>query len=129
LSVKLPHLDTWNEERRRIANRYLSEITNPEVILPTVIDGVEPVWHIFAIRTEDRDGLKHYLEEKGIQTGIHYPTPIHLHEAYKDLGYKMGDFPIAEEISTTELSLPMFYGLTDDQIDYVIDSINEYRPA
>ncbi|WP_276903990.1 DegT/DnrJ/EryC1/StrS family aminotransferase [Faecalibaculum rodentium] len=129
LSVKLPHLDTWNEERRRIANRYLSEITNPEVILPTVIDGVEPVWHIFAIRAKDRDGLQHYLEEKGIQTGIHYPTPIHLHEAYKDLGYKKGDFPIAEEISATELSLPMFYGLTDEQIDYVITVINEYKPA
>lgn len=129
LSVKLPHLDTWNEERRRIANRYVSEITNPAIILPTVIDGVEPVWHIFAIRTKDRDGLQHYLEKKGIQTGIHYPTPIHLHEAYKDLGYKKGDFPIAEEISATELSLPMFYGLTDEQIDYVINAINEYRPA
>lgn len=129
LNVKLPHLDTWNEERRRIARRYLSEIANPAIILPSVIDDVEPVWHIFAIRTKDREGLQHYLEEKGIQTGIHYPTPIHLHEAYKDLGYKKGDFPIAEEISVTELSLPMFYGLTDEQIDYVINAINEYNPA
>lgn len=127
LNVKLPHLDTWNQERRRIADRYLSEIRNSHVILPTVIDGVEPVWHIFAVRTKDRDGFQQYLAANGIQTGIHYPTPIHLHEAYKDLGYKKGDFPIAEEISDTELSLPMFYGLSDQQIDYVIKIINEYK--
>lgn len=127
LNVKLPHLDTWNAERRRIANRYLTEIKNPDIVLPTVIDGVEPVWHIFAVRTKDRDAFQQYLGKKGIHTGIHYPTPIHLHEAYKDLGYKKGDFPIAEEISDTELSLPMFYGLSDEQIDYVVKAVNEYK--
>ena len=71
--------------------------------------------------------IKAYLEEKGIHTGIHYPTPIHLHEAYRDLGYKKGDFPIAEEISDTEISLPMFYGLSDEQIDYVVKVVNEYN--
>ncbi|WP_286064944.1 DegT/DnrJ/EryC1/StrS family aminotransferase [Faecalibaculum rodentium] len=127
LNVKLPYLDTWNQERRRIASRYLNEIKNPHIILPTVIDGVEPVWHIFAVRTKERDDFQQYLEEKGIHTGIHYPTPIHLHEAYRDLGYKKGDFPIAEEISDTELSLPMFYGLSDEQIDYVVKVVNEYK--
>lgn len=127
LNVKLPYLDTWNQERRRIASRYLNEIKNSHIILPTVIDGVEPVWHIFAVRTKDRDGFQQYLEKKGIHTGIHYPTPIHLHEAYKDLGYKKGDFPIAEEISDTELSLPMFYGLSDEQIDYIVKAVNEYK--
>ena len=127
LNVKLPYLDTWNQERRRIASRYLNEIKNPHIILPTVIDGVEPVWHIFAVRTKERDDFQQYLEEKGIHTGIHYPTPIHLHEAYRDLGYKKGDFPIAEEISDTEISLPMFYGLSDEQIDYVVKVVNEYN--
>ncbi len=126
LSAKLDHLERMNEERRRIANRYLTEINNPKVILPKVIDEVVPVWHIFAIRCKLRDELESHLEKKGIQTGKHYPTPIHLQEAYKSLGFNEGDFPIAEEISKTELSLPMFYGLSDEQVSYVISAINEF---
>jgi len=85
-----------------------------------------PVWHIFGIRCEERDRLETYLNEKGIGTNKHYPIPIHLQECYKDLGYKKGDFPIAEEISRTELSIPMYYGMTDDEITYVIESVNEF---
>lgn len=127
LSAKLPHLERMNEERRRIADRYLREIINPEIILPYVIEDVVPVWHIFGIRCNRRDELAAYLQERGIGTNKHYPIPMHLQVCYKKLGYKRGDFSIAEEISATELSLPMYYGMTDEEIQYVIDNINEFR--
>ena len=126
LSAKLPHLERMNEERRRMAKRYLDEIKNPEIILPYVPDYVEPVWHIFGIRCKKRNELEIYLNECGIGTNKHYPIPIHLQECYKDMRFNKGDFPIAEEISETELSLPMYYGLTDEQIGYVVDIINNF---
>ena len=126
LSVKLPVLDKTNIERRRIASRYLSEINNERIDLPFVPDYAEPVWHIFGIRCKDRDALEKYLNQAGIMTNKHYPIPIHLQECYKDLGFTEGDYPIAEEISKTELSIPMFYGMTDDEISYVIDTINNF---
>lgn len=126
LAVKLTHLNRFNEDRRRIADRYLAEIKNTQIILPFVSDNVVPVWHIFAIRCEGRDSLEAYLKEKGIGTNKHYPIPIHLQECYKDLGFSEGDYPIAEEISRTELSLPLYYGMTDDEIQYVIDALNDF---
>lgn len=127
LAAKLPSLEKMNEERRRIANRYLEGIKNPEVTLPFVPDACVPVWHIFGIRTNRRDELEKWLNEHEIGTNKHYPIPIHLQECYKDLGFKEGDFPIAEEISKTELSLPLFYGMTEEQIQFVIDTINEFK--
>lgn len=126
LAVKLPHLDRMNVERRRIADMYLTEIKNPKVILPTVEKDMTPVWHIFAIRCKERDALEKYLNEKGIGTNKHYPIPIHLQECYQDLGLKEGDLLIAEEISKTELSIPMYYGMTDEQIETVIEAINSF---
>ena len=126
LAAKLPHLDKMNEERRRIAQMYLNGIQNENVILPYVIPEVEPVWHIFAIRSKRRDELEKYLNEKGIGTNKHYPIPMHLQKCYADLGIQQGELPIAEEISATELSLPMFYGMTDEQVQYVIDTINAF---
>ncbi len=127
LSAKLPHLDRMNQERRKIANEYLTRISNPLVVLPKVIDGVEPVWHIFGIRCPVRDQLESYLNEKGIGTNKHYPIPMHLQKCYEDLGFHEGDYPIAEEISKTELSIPMYYGMTDEEIEYVINVINEFE--
>ena len=127
LAAKLPSLEKINEERRRIANRYLEGIKNPEVTLPFVPETCVPVWHIFGIRTNRRDELEKWLNEHEIGTNKHYPIPIHLQECYKDLGFKEGDFPIAEEISKTELSLPLFYGMTEEQIQFVIDTINEFK--
>lgn len=127
LQVKLPHLDKMNAERRRIANRYLTEIHNENIILPYVINDVIPVWHIFAIRCKRRGELEKYLNTKGIGTNKHYPIPIHMQECYKDLGIKQGELPIAEEISATELSLPMYYGMTNMQIKYVIECINQFE--
>lgn len=127
LATKLPHLEKMNCERRRIASRYLNGINNPNVVLPYVIEDVLPVWHIFAIRSNRRDELEKYLNENEIGTNKHYPIPMHLQECYKDLGFKKGDFPIAEEISNTELSLPMYYGMKNEEVDYVIDKINQFK--
>ncbi|MGN0496600.1 MAG: DegT/DnrJ/EryC1/StrS family aminotransferase [Lachnospiraceae bacterium] len=126
LSVKLPHLSRMNEERRRIASRYIEGITNPLIILPTVMEEVIPVWHIFACRCKRRDELADYLEKNGIGTNKHYPIPMHLQECYRDLGYQAGDYPIAEEISKTQLSLPMYYGMTEEEIQYVINTLNAF---
>ena len=88
---------------------------------------MSPVWHIFGIRCKRRDELESFLNERGIGTNKHYPIPIHLQECYKNLGFKRGDFPIAEEISATELSIPMYYGMAEEEIQYVIDIINEFK--
>lgn len=127
LSAKLPYLDKVNENRRETAKKYLTGINNPEVILPYVPEYTNPVWHIFGIRCRKRDELERWLNDAGISTNKHYPIPMHLQECYKDLGFKKGDYPIAEEISETELSIPMYYGMTDDEVKYVIDRINEFR--
>ncbi|WP_022756271.1 DegT/DnrJ/EryC1/StrS family aminotransferase [Butyrivibrio fibrisolvens] len=127
LLAKLPHLNKMNAERRRIASRYLNGITNKQVILPYVPDYANPVWHIFGIRCERRDELERYLNDNLIGTNKHYPIPMHLQECYKDLGFKEGDFPIAEEISKTELSLPMYYGMKDEEIEYVIEKVNKFE--
>ena len=126
LSAKLPHLERMNAARRQIADRYLSEIKNPAVILPLVSEGYVPVWHIFGIRCSRRDELEKHLAGRGITTNKHYPIPMHLQECYRDLGFNEGDFPIAEEISRTELSLPMFYGMTDAEIQAVISAVNDF---
>ena len=112
---------------KETTDRYLDEIKNPKVALPTVEKDMVPVWHIFGIRCTERDALEKHLNDAGIGTNKHYPIPMHLQECYKDLGYSKDDFPIAEEISSTELSIPMFYGMTDEEIGYVIDAINSFR--
>lgn len=127
LSAKLPILDKVNENRRIIAQKYLAGINNPEIILPYVPDYALPVWHIFGIRCKRRSELESFLNNAGISTNKHYPIPMHLQDCFKEFGYVKGDYPIAEEISETELSIPMFYGMTDEEINYVIDRINEFK--
>lgn len=126
LSAKLPHLDRMNGERRRIADMYTSGIKNPKVITPIVKEDCIPVWHVYGIRCKERDALEKYLNDKGIGTNKHYPIPMHLQECYKDLELCKGALPIAEEISETELSLPLYYGMTDEEIWFVVDTINDY---
>ena len=126
LAAKLPYMDKVNENRRMTAKKYLEGITNPQIILPYVSPDCEPVWHLFAVRCQKRDALAAFLAERGIGTNKHYPIPMHLQECYKDLGIAQGELPIAEEISATELSLPMYYGMTDEEIRYVIDCVNEF---
>ncbi|HIZ47558.1 MAG TPA: DegT/DnrJ/EryC1/StrS family aminotransferase [Candidatus Gemmiger excrementavium] len=127
LAAKLPHLDRMNAERRRIADRYLAEIRNPAVVLPTVAAGCEHVWHVFAVRCAARDALEAHLTARGIGTNKHYPTPIHRQGAYAELGIPQGALPLAEEISATELSLPMFYGMTEEQVTAVINAVNSFK--
>lgn len=126
LSIKLSHLERMNSERRRIAKKYTEGIRNSKVIIPSVLSDCVPVWHIYGIRCIERDGLEKYLNGKEISTNKHYPIPMHLQECYRDLNISQGTLPIAEEISNTELSIPMYYGMTDDEIRYVIDAINEF---
>ena len=127
LRVKLKHLDQANENRRHIAKCYLDGINNSQIILPYVMDECEPVWHIFAVRCKRRDELARYLKDRGIGTNEHYPIPIHQQECYHDLELEKGSLPIAEEISATQLSLPLYYGMTDEEIQYVIECINEFK--
>ncbi len=126
LSVKLPHLNRMNAERQRIAKMYLERIKNPQIILPYICPESEHVWHIFGVRCNKRDKLEAFLRKNDIGTNKHYAIPIHLQECYKGLNLKYGDFPIAEEISKTELSLPMYYGITEEQVQYVVDIINRF---
>lgn len=126
LSIKLDHLDKWNTDRNRIAKMYLEGIKNDKIILPVVNKNNYHVWHIFAIRTDKRDELEKYLADLGIGTNKHYPTPMHLQGAYADLNIKKGELPLAEVISNEELSLPMYYGMTDEEVNYIIDAINKY---
>lgn len=126
LYEKLFYLDKWNEERIRIAHKYYNGIKNDKIQMPRVLDHVKHVYHIFALRSRQRNELERFLNNRGIGTNRHYPIPIHLQDAYAGLGISKGDLPIAEEIAETELSIPMYYGLEDAEIDYVINAINEF---
>lgn len=128
LLVKLKHLDRWNRAREEIARRYISEINNPLVQLPLPSDeNFQCVWHIFAVMCAHRSRLEEYLAQNGIGTLRHYPIPMHLQKAYASLGMKKGDLPKAEKISSDELSLPLYYGMTDNEINYVIQTINAFH--
>lgn len=128
LSVKLTQLDKWNFERRRIADRYINEIDNDLIKLPSrSTDDFTHVYHVFAIRCDKREKLEKYLNENGVCTLKHYPIPIHCQPAYEELSNLKGNLPLAEEICNTVLSLPMYYGLTDDEISYVIYLLNNFK--
>ncbi|PJI08941.1 MULTISPECIES: DegT/DnrJ/EryC1/StrS family aminotransferase [Clostridium] len=127
LRIKLRNLEKWNSNRQITAQKYMDGINNSKVIKPVVAQNTNHVWHIFALRTENRDDFQKYLKENGIGTVIHYPVPMHEQDAYKDLPYKKGDLPIAEKISSEVISLPMWYGMGDEEINYVIDKINKWK--
>ena len=126
LRVKLKHLDEFNAERCAIAERYLSEIKNPLIRMPKIRPGADSTWHQFVIHCDRRDELKEYLEKRDIGTLIHYPIPPHLSEAYQYLGKKRGDYPVTEKYADEVLSLPMYNGMTDEEIRTVIDAINQF---
>lgn len=126
LRIKLKNLDRWTENRRNTAKIYMEGIQNENVILPKELDYAKHVYHIFAIRCKERERLEKYLHDNGIMTNKHYPIPMHLQGAYKDLSIAKGSLPLAEEISETELSLPMYYGMTKEEIEHVIRCINSF---
>jgi dTDP-4-amino-4,6-dideoxygalactose transaminase len=130
LSIKLKHLTKWSEQRNHIASLYNQQLSGVgDVVTPVLANGATSVYHLYVIRTNKRDALQQYLTENGVGTLIHYPLPPHLQEAYQELGYKKGDFPLAETIADTCLSLPMFPGLTDEQVKQVCDTIKQFYHA
>jgi dTDP-4-amino-4,6-dideoxygalactose transaminase len=124
---KLRFLQRWNDERRRVAGWYAEALEGiGDLVLPRVADDSEPVWHVYVVLTEDPDGLVRHLGERGVGTGRHYPEAPHLSEAYRSLGYRSGAFPVAERIARQCLSLPMFPGLTEEQVRYVADAARSW---
>ena len=127
LGVKMKYLKSWTDARRNLASRYRNLLsTIPQIKLPQEMPYAKHVYHLFEIRTEKRDGLMNYLKSKGIETGLHYPEPLHVQQAYRYRGYQKGDFPIAEKCCKEILSLPLFPEMTEEQTNYVVESIKEY---
>jgi len=124
LSVKLPHLNTENEAREKVAKRYLLEIKNSKIVLPSCENFANHVFHLFVIRTEKRDDLQEYLLKNGIETLIHYPIPPHKQKALQEFNHL--SLPITEKIHREVLSLPISSVLTDDEISYIISTLNNY---
>jgi dTDP-4-amino-4,6-dideoxygalactose transaminase len=126
LRAKLAHLDSWNSQRRRAADLYgelLKDIDG--LVLPSVLAGNEHIWHLYVVRIQNRDNVAKKLNENHVQTGVHYPTPIHLQRAFQFLGHQPGDFPVSESLSGEILSLPMFPGIEEEQQQQVADSLRK----
>lgn len=128
LRVKLRHLPELNDERTRLAQRYLREVKNPCLILPQVAYGCTSVWHLFVIRTDYRKQLEDYLNDNGVQTIVHYPIPPHLSDAYRSLGHSRGAFPLTEYYADTVITLPLYIGMTAEEQETVIRLLNEFVP-
>lgn len=130
LKTKLPHLDQWNAQRRRAAADYQRQLAGiPGVVTPSVAKDVEHVYHLYVIRTPNRDAMQECLKKAGVATGLHYPTPIHLQQAYGELGYQRGDFPVTEGLAADILSLPIYPELTSDMVAYVAETIHQFVTA
>lgn len=123
LRVKLKHLDKWNELRNAHATYYLKHLELPAI---TIQGGAYSVWHLFVIRSARRDELLKQLKEKGIGAGIHYPVPLHLQPAFAHLGYRQGDFPVTEKIAEEILSLPLYPEMAKSELDFIIQTMQEY---
>jgi dTDP-4-amino-4,6-dideoxygalactose transaminase len=127
---KLPHLGRWNAERRQAARLYGEALAGlGDLRLPPVPAGSDPVWHLYEVRTADPDGLADFLRERGVGTGRHYPQPPHLSKAYAWLGYGEGAFPVTEALAGELLSLPIFPGMTESQVERVAASVAEFFAA
>ncbi len=127
LRIKLKRLQSWNEARQHNARCYHELLADLDgIITPTEADFAQSVYHLYVIHADNRDALQQHLDQNGIATGLHYPQPLHLQAAYKHLGYKPGDFPVAENSASRLLSLPMFPELTRDQMGYIAGAIKEF---
>jgi dTDP-4-amino-4,6-dideoxygalactose transaminase len=126
LRVKLTHLKELNDERNKIANMYDKGIKNVKIELPTVRQGSDSIYHQYVIKCKERDVLQKFLLENDIQTQIHYPIPPHLAKCYEYLGHKTGDYPITECYANEVLSLPIYTGMRDEEVEYVIGKLNEF---
>jgi dTDP-3-amino-3,4,6-trideoxy-alpha-D-glucose transaminase len=127
LKHKLAFLDDWNDERRALAAYYFESLDGVgDLRLPPVPSGSDPVWHVYAVRTDARDELAAFLAEHGIATALHYPEPPHLSSAYSWLSYGPGDFPVAEALANELLSLPLFPGMSEAEVDSVITAVRDF---
>ena len=126
LNVKLKYLQGWIIDRQKVASKYREFMQNPNIKHPHQPDNAQHAYHLYVIRTKERDRLREYLKSRGIHTGVHYPIPLHLQPALKFLGHKKGDFKISEECANTILSLPMYPELREDEIEYVSTEINNF---
>jgi len=126
LGVKLKHLEQWTAQRRRVAHRYHELLEDTPLQLPREAPGCESAYHLYVVRHPRRDALKQYLEKNKIGCALHYPLPLHLQKCYASLGYKAGDFPVAEKAARECLSLPIYPELTDDQLECVAEVIKEF---
>jgi dTDP-4-amino-4,6-dideoxygalactose transaminase len=127
LARKLEHLEDENAERRRVAAHYAVRLDGVgDVRLPPVAPQSSPVWHLYPIATAHRDGLQQHLAARGVGTGLHYPQPPHLSRAYASLGYREGAFPVAEALASELLSLPIYGGMSESDLDYVVESIRTF---
>ena len=125
LGVKLPYLEGWTEARRRLAARYLKELAGLPLGLPAEAADRRHVWHLFVVTHPDRDKLRAELEERGIMTGLHYPIPVHLQEAYQSLGHLAGEYPVSEKLARECFSLPLYPELTEHEQDRVIEALHD----
>ena len=126
LGAKLGRLRLWNEQRREAARRYDALLAGaPGVRLPATLPGNEPVWHLYVVRVPRRDEVLAKLRAGGIQAAVHYPTPIHLQGAFRSLGHRRGDFPVAEAVADEVLSLPIYPGITPAQQERVAEALRE----
>ena len=125
LGIKLKHLEAWTEARRRLADRYREGLARLPLRLPAEATGRRHVWHLFVVLHPQRDEIRRELELRGIPTGLHYPVPVHLQDAYAHLGHQQGDFPIAERVARDCFTLPLYPEMTDEQQDRVIDALDE----
>jgi dTDP-4-amino-4,6-dideoxygalactose transaminase len=127
LNVKMRYIEDWTEKRRKNAEEYNERLADIEqVVTPSESDNVKHVYHLYVIRAENRNELQNFLKENGVGTGLHYPIPLHLTQAYAHLGYQKSDFPVAEKLADAILSLPMYPELTEEQIEYVCEKIKAY---
>jgi dTDP-4-amino-4,6-dideoxygalactose transaminase len=129
LSAKLAYLDAWTAARRRLAARYSQLLGDTDLVLPFVAPESDPAWHLYVVRTPQRDALLDYLQQHGVGAGVHYPVPLHLQPAYADLGYVRGALPVSEEVADTCLSLPLYPEMTEAQQDRVVAVIQEFVGA
>lgn len=125
LSVKLKSLDSWNEKRRAIAAAYSRMLVGSGLVLPEEVPGTRHVYHLYVVQSDHRDLLRERLTDLGIGTGLHYPVPLHLQEAYRSLGYRTGDFPVSELLAKRILSLPMYPELSCDSVEHVVSALKE----
>lgn len=126
LNVKLKHLDGWNQKRCENAAYYKKNIKNSKVKVPVLEGSFKHIYHQFALLTEDKEGLIHHLSGKGIAAGVFYPVPLHLQKALDYLGYKKGDLPVAEKITSQTVCLPIYPELTREELEYITEAVNEY---